>query len=57
MTKERKSTVNDVAKNSSGDEKPSRPADPAKVSEHGGREGPDPARYGDWEVDGKCVDF
>ena len=25
--------------------------------EHGGRGGLDPARYGDWEIGGKCVDF
>lgn len=25
--------------------------------EIGGREGPDPVRYGDWEVGGRCVDF
>ena len=25
--------------------------------EMGGREGPDPARYGDWEVKGLAVDF
>ncbi len=25
--------------------------------EIGGREGPDPVRYGDWEIGGKCVDF
>ncbi|GGA60815.1 DUF1674 domain-containing protein [Nitratireductor aestuarii] len=25
--------------------------------EIGGREGPDPARYGDWEVKGVAVDF
>jgi hypothetical protein len=25
--------------------------------EHGGRGGKDPARYGDWEVKGKAVDF
>ncbi len=29
--------------------------EPAK--EHGGRGGLDPVRYGDWEKDGKCVDF
>ena len=28
---------------------------PAK--EIGGREGPDPTRYGDWEKNGRCVDF
>jgi hypothetical protein len=30
---------------------------PAKVPEIGGRKGLDPTRYGDWEKDGRCVDF
>jgi hypothetical protein len=25
--------------------------------EHGGREGPEPTRYGDWEKAGRCIDF
>ena len=25
--------------------------------EYGGREGPEPTRYGDWEKNGRCVDF
>jgi hypothetical protein len=25
--------------------------------EHGGQEGPDPTRYGDWESGGRCTDF
>jgi len=25
--------------------------------EVGGREGPDPTRFGDWEKGGRCVDF
>ncbi|MFC4727548.1 DUF1674 domain-containing protein [Coralloluteibacterium thermophilus] len=25
--------------------------------EIGGRGGPDPTRYGDWEKNGRCVDF
>ena len=25
--------------------------------EYGGRGGPDPSRYGDWEIKGKAVDF
>ena len=25
--------------------------------EIGGREGLDPSRYGDWEKDGRCIDF
>lgn len=28
---------------------------PAK--EIGGREGPEPTRYGDWEKNGRCIDF
>jgi Protein of unknown function (DUF1674) len=27
------------------------------VPESGGRGGPDPTRYGDWEKNGRCVDF
>lgn len=27
------------------------------ATEIGGREGPDPTRYGDWEKNGRCVDF
>ncbi len=28
-----------------------------ETPEIGGRSGPDPTRYGDYEVKGKCVDF
>lgn len=28
-----------------------------KPVERGGRKGPEPTRYGDWELNGKCVDF
>ena len=27
------------------------------LKEIGGRGGKDPVRYGDWELNGKCVDF
>jgi hypothetical protein len=30
---------------------------PAKPPEFGGPEGPEPTRYGDWERNGRCVDF
>jgi hypothetical protein len=33
-------------------EKPEQPA-----REIGGPEGPEPTRYGDWERNGRCVDF
>jgi len=27
------------------------------IAEVGGFNGPEPTRYGDWEKDGRCVDF
>lgn len=27
------------------------------AEEHGGRGGLDPTRYGDWEKNGRCIDF
>jgi hypothetical protein len=32
-------------------------APPALPPEHGGRVGPEPTRYGDWEKNGIAVDF
>ena len=31
--------------------------EPEQPKEIGGREGPDPTRYGDWEKAGRCIDF
>ncbi len=37
---------------------PPAPAETApKPKEIGGRGGPDPTRYGDWEKNGRCIDF
>lgn len=33
------------------------PIPPTPPAEHGGREGPEPTRYGDWEKNGRCIDF
>lgn len=33
------------------------PAKPKPVAEIGGPKGPEPTRYGDWEVGGRCMDF
>ena len=30
---------------------------PALPREIGGRDGPEPTRYGDWEKNGRCIDF
>ncbi len=32
-------------------------ADAAVQKEIGGRNGPEPTRYGDWEKNGRCIDF
>ena|SRR5947207_8050885 len=35
-----------------------KPAEPApRPREIGGPKGPEPTRYGDWEVGGRCTDF
>ncbi|SJM90757.1 DUF1674 domain-containing protein [Crenothrix polyspora] len=33
------------------------PPEPQISSETGGVTGPEPTRYGDWEKNGRCVDF
>ncbi len=45
-----------------GDGAGSRPAGPAaqeteRPKEIGGPSGPEPTRYGDWEIKGRCIDF
>jgi len=40
------------------DSKPeAKPSAPPAVPETGGRGGLDPTRYGDWEKNGRCIDF
>ena len=36
---------------------PAAPADRARPTEIGGPKGPEPTRYGDWEINGRCTDF
>jgi hypothetical protein len=36
---------------------PEAPPAPPKPKEIGGPKGPEPTRYGDWEVNGRCTDF
>lgn len=35
---------------------PDKPAE-ERPKEYGGRDGLDPTRYGDWEKNGRCIDF
>jgi hypothetical protein len=30
---------------------------PPRLPEFGGPEGPEPTRFGDWEKNGRCIDF
>lgn len=47
------------------DRKPTNPPPDADTQENsserskevGGRDGPDPTRFGDWEKNGRCIDF
>ena len=36
---------------------PPKPAAAPQPVEIGGRKGPEPTRYGDWELNGRCIDF
>ncbi len=36
---------------------PSSESEQDRPKEIGGRKGPDPTRYGDWEKNGRCIDF
>ena len=55
-------------KTQAGADAPQSPAEPspkapavapkgAATPEIGGRDGPEPTRYGDWEVNGRCTEF
>jgi hypothetical protein len=50
-----------IMKKAPDDKDKSRPSEPkekpAAPREIGGRKGPEPTRYGDWEKDGRCIDF
>ena len=48
-------TQEDAAKPDPVVKRPKGPQQPP--GEIGGRDGPEPTRYGDWEVGGRCTDF
>jgi hypothetical protein len=51
--------------NKTEDQQPEKPAapvqepmqEPKRQAEYGGPKGPEPTRYGDWERNGRCIDF
>jgi len=53
--KPEKSVENDVSEPVETRDEAEPPAAPAR--EIGGRDGPEPTRYGDWEKNGRCIDF
>lgn len=55
-----RSVMNDSERKSeqTGAQAPEQPAVPAaRPREIGGPPGPEPTRYGDWERNGRCIDF
>jgi hypothetical protein len=40
-----------------GDQAAAAAATGPRPRELGGREGPEPTRFGDWELRGRCIDF
>jgi hypothetical protein len=55
MDDQRKTTTDEVPVNQAEtDAKPSKLVLPKEI---GGREGLEPTRYGDWEKNGRCIDF
>lgn len=51
------STVIESVSERSEDESGKPEGQAGKEREIGGRKGPDPTRYGDWEKAGRCIDF
>ncbi len=52
-------STSESAAHEAGETVSSTPPSAAKPlpKEIGGRDGPEPTRYGDWEKNGRCVDF
>jgi len=50
-------TPNDQAPPTAPPPVPRAPDAVPRPVEIGGREGPEPTRYGDWEKSGRCIDF
>jgi hypothetical protein len=45
------------AEPAAGDQPAAAPDPQLRLREVGGREGPEPTRFGDWELRGRCIDF
>ena len=47
----------ELAESKPGEDTENNNATERRPKEIGGRKGPDPTRYGDWEKGGRCIDF
>ena len=47
----------DAASNKAAEAEAGEHGAPEQPREIGGRKGPEPTRYGDWEKNGRCIDF
>lgn len=56
---DKKPELQDLKQNQAESQETAAKAAPAAeiAREIGGRKGPEPTRFGDWELNGKCVDF
>ena len=57
MDERQKNHEQDSAPNTAADSGGKDAAEKAPPREIGGRKGPEPTRYGDWEKNGRCIDF
>ncbi len=57
ITADRDKIRNNENNNPSDREEPAAAGDRDRPREIGGRSGPEPTRYGDWEYKGRCIDF
>jgi hypothetical protein len=55
MTQDRKPAAGETPPASQGAGEPKEA--PKRPKEIGGPKGPEPTRYGDWERNGRCIDF
>jgi hypothetical protein len=49
--------TDDARRESIAEARPKKKPEVPRPREIGGREGPEPTRYGDWEKNGRCIDF
>ncbi len=57
LSRDDKSETAETARPPADDKTPAAAKSEPGPEEIGGRDGPDPTRFGDWEKNGRCIDF